>query len=158
MSQEDYQISNNIGGSRYKVMMLNPMTAADMLADLGKIFSPVLGTATTVLAGKEVSINNLLKEQLSAEVSKEIGGSVQQFFANFPKDKQREFMESLSKVTFVMTDDGKEILLSSIMNVHFRGKMKSMFTWFFFALKAQFSDFFSSLSDVTSLLEPDKTS
>ena len=75
--------------------------------------------------------------------------AVVEFFARLDKVKQREFISLLSDVTYVM-HGGKEVKLSSVLTMHFRGRIGSLYQWLGWALKVQFSDFFSRLADATN--------
>lgn len=154
MSQAQPVRSDNIDGFQYEVFMLDPLAAADMLADLSNILAPVIGAATNILATGDVSIRDILDGGIEG-IGDQLGMTLQNFFATFPKAKQREFMAQLSAISTVVMPDGATPKLNSVFKAHFRGRTMSMYKWFLFALKAQFSDFFSSVTDATSLSAQD---
>jgi len=140
--------STVIDGHSYKCLMLDPLTATDMVADLGFVFGPSLGALGGALL-KDQGNDGLKK--LMDEGGEGFGDALEkavlEFFARFDKAKQREFIGLLSEVTFVKQGD-KEVKLSSILTIHFRGRIGSLYKWLGWALKAQFGDFFSPFGDV----------
>ena len=148
MSQHDIAQSDDIDGFRYKVMMLDPLTAADIIADVGYILAPVMGALGGMLAsGKKDVIASVLDGE-DAEGSAPEGSEVAiekavlGFFERFGKAKQRELIALLSKMTLVVMPDGTEPNLEKVFAAHFRGRVRALYRWFWFALKTQFGDFF----------------
>ena len=66
------------------------------------------------------------------------------------KAKQRELFGLMIPMTMIVESDGKEPKLSANFTAHFRGRPKSMYLWFAFAMKTNFRDFFSGLDGVMS--------
>jgi hypothetical protein len=157
MAQYDGETSEDIGGFRYRVMMLDPLTAADILADLGYILAPVMGSLTGVFAkGKDDMLSKAMDGTFEDGEGSDLGESLERaiigFFDRISKEKQRELFALMAKQTMVMLPDGNEPNLSTIFNTHFRGRVKSLYLWFGFAMKVQFKDFFTGagggISDV----------
>jgi hypothetical protein len=127
--------------------MLDPLTATDMVADLGFIFGPSIGALGGALLKSDGSAAESFK-RLMDEGGEGLGGALEkavlEFFARFDKVKQREFINTLADVTYLKQGD-KEIKLSSVLTVHFRGRVAALYKWLGWALKAQFGDFFSPL-------------
>lgn len=152
MSQHDIAQSEDIDGFSYKVMMLDPLTAADIIADVGYILAPVMGALGGLLASgkKDVLASVLDGDEAGGEALEgALGGSeaaiekaVIGFFERFGKAKQRELIKLLSKMTLVVMPDGSEPGLEGIFAAHFRGRIKALYRWFWFAMKTQFGDFF----------------
>lgn len=156
MSQNDGETSEEIDGYRYRVMMLDPLVASDVLSDLGFLLAPVLGPIGGVMAKEK---GDLLETVLDGADDDDGGGSrideaiekaVMGFFDRYSKEKQRELFKIMAKQTFVIMPDGSEPLLTSVFSIHFRGRLKSLYSWFLFAMKTQFKDFFSGQDDVIS--------
>ncbi len=150
MSQNEGTVSNPIDGFRYKVYMLDPLVAADTLADLGHLLAPVAGSLGGSLAvSKGDALGTLLDGVEEGEDAQTLGlneaieRAVVGFFERFSKAKQRELFNLMMNQTSVIMPDGTEPRLSKIFSVHFKGRLKPMYLWFFFAMKVQFSDFFS---------------
>lgn len=147
MSQTDV-VEKEIDGFVYKVMMLDPLVATDLLTDIGDILAPALGAlgGAAVKSKGGDAIKNLLDgddEGTNSGMDVAFEKAVLGFFKQYSKAKQREFISLLSKVTVVETEPGKEPQLQHIFSQHFRGRIKSLYKWLAFALSVQFQDFFS---------------
>jgi len=149
MAQYDGETSEEIDGFRYRVLMLDPLKASDILADLGYLLAPVVGSLGGTLVKEK---GDLLERAMDGfgdddktSIDTAIERAVTGFFDRFSKDKQRELMDLMAKQTMVIMGDGKEPRLSDMFSTHFRGRVKSMYRWFFFAIKVQFKDFFTGL-------------
>ena len=143
MTQNKENISNDIDGYKYKVFMMDPLDAGDMIADIGKVFGPSLGA----LASGDSNTGLLDADGDS------LGKAISSFFDKVTKEKQREILSAMSKLSYVIMPDGSEPKLSSVFNAHFRGRVSSMYKWCFFAMKVQFADFFSGLETAISQLQ-----
>jgi len=135
--------TQTIDGDVYKVHMLDPLVATDLLADLGDI----LGSPLAAL-GSGIGGDDQIKALLDGGASEESFGpalerAVSEFFKRFSKGKQREIINTLAKVTFVEKGSGEAPRLDAIFAVHFRGRIGTLYKWLGFALKVQFRDFFS---------------
>lgn len=155
MSQLDGQ-TKTIGAHTYKVLPLDPMIASDMAWDVANTLSPLLAAVGGKLATeKGDSLGKLLDgveedgsgEDFSAAFERAVLG----FFTKFSKQKQREFIQVLSTVSYLCEGD-KAPRLDSIYAVHFRGKVLAQYQWLAFALRVQFADFFSELGPVINLV------
>lgn len=159
MSQQDGQISEEIDGFKYRIYMLDPMIAADIIADLGFLLAPVIGSIGGVavkergdLLGNMMDGIGDLGDGVDAEssIDSAIERAILGFFGRFSKAKQRELFNHLIPMTEIMKPDGKTPKLSAEFSMHFRGRPKAMYQWFAFAMKAQFKDFFSGLEGAMS--------
>jgi hypothetical protein len=146
MSQLDAE-TKEIDGHTYKVMMLDPLVATDLLADIGQILAPTLGAIGGVLAKEKGDTLNKMFDGFEADDDTNIDAAIEKavvgFFQRFDKAKQRELIQTLAKVTVVVMPDGKEPRLQDTFQIHFRGRLKALYQWLAFALKVQFQDFFS---------------
>ena len=147
MSQTDGATSEDIDGFRYRVLMLDPLLAADIIADLGYVLAPVLGSIGGAFA---VEKGDLLEKAMEgfddgegSSIDSAIERAVMGFFDRFSKEKQREIINIMARQTMVVMPDGNEPALKDIFSTHFRGRLKSLYRWLAFAMKTQFSDFFS---------------
>jgi len=149
MAQSDAQ-STEIDGYTYKVMMLDPLVATDLLADLGFMLAPALGALGGMLAKEKgdglAKLLDGVEKSEESDIDAAIERAVIGLFARFDKAKQRELIAILAKVTVVVLPDGKEPNLAPMLLQHFRGRVKSLYKWLGFALKVQYQDFFSGMS------------
>lgn len=150
MSQTDAQ-TKEIDGYTYEVVPVDPLVATDMLAGIGEVAGPSLGALAGALAGQknlDEGITSILDGGDSGSEPGASGASLERafllFFQRFSKEKQREFISILSKVTTVHLGAGKKLPLNTIFPTHFRGRVLSLYKWFGFAMSVQFKGFFSS--------------
>lgn len=136
MSQSDYQ-TFVVDGDTYKIGMLDPFTAFDMVHDLAKILGPSLAALASGYEQGEGDSADVKGEQLEKAITA--------FVQNVSREKQREFVHELAKITLVVKENGAEPSLLSIYPVHFRGRLAAQYKWFGAALKSQFWDFFSQV-------------
>lgn len=139
--------TTTIDGHSYKCLMLDPLVATDMVADLGHLFGPSLGALGGALLSESGGAVQKLLDEGGENFGEALEKAVSEFFSRFDKAKQREFINILSEVTFVTQGD-KEIKLNSIMAIHFRGRIGALYKWLGWALKVQFGDFFSPFGTV----------
>lgn len=146
MSQMDFE-TTEIDGYTYKVFMLDPLVATDLVTDLCKMLAPVLGPLGGILVKEKGDVLNKMLDGFEPEdntnVDKAIERAVLGFFNMLDKVKQREMIAIMSKVTVLVCDDGKEPQLTRVFSKHFQGRLKALYKWLLFALKVQFRDFFS---------------
>lgn len=157
MSQLDSQ-SKEIDGHTYKVLMLDPLVATDLLADMGQILAPTIGAIGGVFAKEKGDTLEKMFEGFDPEDKTNVDAAVEKavmgFFQRFTKEKQREFIGILMKVTIVVMPDGKEPRLQDIFAVHFQGRVFTLYKWLGFALKVQFQDFFSGINvDISRVVQ-----
>ena len=153
MSQNDGETSDEIDGFRYRVLMLDPLSAADILADLGYILAPVIGSMGGVFAKEKGDLIEKAMEGFEdgdTNIDVALEKAVMGFFDRFSKEKQRELMAIMARQTMVIMPDGKEPVLKDVFSAHFRGRIKALYRWFLFAMKVQFKDFFSGQDDAMS--------
>lgn len=144
--------------------MLDPLESADILADLGFLLAPLVGPIGGIVAKTKGDALAQMLDGFEGDDGEGFSEALDQaalgFFSRFTKEKQRELMMAMAKVTFVVMPDGKEPALNTVFKTHFRGRLKSMYAWFLFAMKTQFSDFFTgagggisqSLAQVTAAM------
>lgn len=157
MSQLDAE-TKEIDGHTYKVLMLDPLVATDLLADIGQVLAPTLGALGGILAKEKGDTLSKVLDGFEPEDNTNIDSAVEKavvgFFQRFDKAKQREFISILAKVTMVVMPDGKEPRLQDVFQIHFRGRVMSLYKWFAFALKVQYQDFFSGTSiDISRVVQ-----
>ena len=139
MSQMDCQ-ETVIDAVTYTVYMLPPKAATDMLVDIGKVIGPSLGTILDA-ASEKGGITPLLDMSVNSEFFSKAAG---QLFERMDKAVLRSMIDQLAQVSMA---DG--VKLDSTFDIHFRGRLGSMFQWLTFALKVQFGNFLSALGDAT---------
>ena len=141
-----------IDGDSYKILYLDPLTASDMLTDLSKAIAPALGAVGGKVLAKKDS-KNALDELLGGAEGEEDAQALAEAYERaimglvdrLDKATFRAMVNELAQVTSVKKGDGWPEL-KPVMAIHFRGRIKSFYKWFFAALKIQFADFFSGLS------------
>jgi hypothetical protein len=146
MSQVDYEVKE-IDGYTYKVLMLDPLLATDLLTDLCQLLAPALGALGGVLVKERGDVLQKALDGFDADEKTNIDVAFERavlgFFGRLDKAKQREWIAMLTKVTMLVLPDGKEPMLSPIFLKHFQGRVFAMYKWLAFALKVQYRDFFS---------------
>lgn len=123
MSQQDNE-SKTIDGAQYIVYMLPPRTARKILVKIVQTIAPAIsGDSDSVVRALSTVADRLNDEDLDW------------------------IMNELAKVTKVNLGGDKAPMLSGIFDAHFKGKMGVMFSWFGFALKVQYGNFWSVWGD-----------
>lgn len=164
MSQTDGS-TKTIGPDTYKVLMLDPLTASDLLLDLTSIFGPGVGAVISGIIKSPDSrgaIQQLwngvnakgkaVEEDSAAAPASEsfnvqdlLGDNLERavvdFLGRITREKQREIIDTLMGVSSVKKGE-KWPELRSVFDVHFRGRPKAMYAWLGFALSTQYKDFF----------------
>lgn len=153
MTQLDGE-SKTIDGETYKILMLDPLVASDLLVDIAKVFGPALGVVGASLLKAENSkealdqlLDGVKSEGNDAEAATEelIGDSLEKALIGLidrvEKSKLREIINIMTDVTSVQKGNDWP-KLASIFSVHFRGKIKAMYQWLAFAIRVQYRDFF----------------
>ncbi len=153
MSQIDAE-SKTIAGHTYKVLPLDPYIASDMAWDVLNTLAPLMGAMGGKLVTQEGDALGKLMEGVKAEEKnsgEDYSGAFERailgFFNRFTKKTQREFIQTLLKVSY-LSEGGKEPRLDSIYAMHFRGRLMAQYQWLAFALRVQFGDFFSEFGPV----------
>ena len=151
MTQSAVDAQKCIDGHTYVVRMLDPLTANDLLVDVSKVIGPALGAVGSSLLGSGDSKKALgelldgLKEGETPADGSALGDGVERAIVGLvdrlEKHKLREVIGILANVTAVEMSKGSPEL-SSIFDVHFRGRIKAMYQWLAFALRVQYQDFF----------------
>ncbi len=164
MSQTDGS-TKTIGTDTYKVLMLDPLTASDLLLDLTNIFGPGVSAVISGIIKSPDSRGaiqqlwagvNAKGEAVDQEDDVSAGGSlavqdllgdnleraIVDFLGRLTREKQREIINTMMGVTSVQKGE-KWPELKSVFDAHFRGRPKALYAWLGFALSTQYKDFFS---------------
>jgi hypothetical protein len=134
--------TTTIDGHTYRCLMLDPLVATDMVADLGHLLGPSLGALGGALLSDPGDGAKKLMDEGGEALGAGLEKAVVEFFSRFDKAKQREFIAQLGEVTYLVTGD-KEVKINAVLSMHFRGRVGSLYKWMGWALKVQFEDFFS---------------
>ncbi len=135
-----------IDGVTFKVLMLDPLVANDLLVDLAKSLGPALGSIGSSVLQAEDS-GNAIKALLDGSVEDNalIGAGLEKgiisLIDRIEKHKMREIISTMMEVTTVQQAD-KWPRLGTVAPILFRGRLKLMYGWLAFAVRAQFKDFF----------------
>lgn len=134
MSQKDSQ-SKEIGGHTFTVFKLPPLTAQDVLIDIGQVLAPALGQAAAAFGGDQVE--NVMDLDVD---DPRIATGLAALAKGLTKVRMRELVKTLAEVTHY---DGKP--LPKVLNEVFRGDLPLLYQWLWFALQVQFGNFTSWL-------------
>lgn len=129
MTQLDSQ-TKTIGGHEFRVFMLPPMDANDVLIDIGKTLAPALGKAANALGA--VSDEVLDMDIDNPKISSGLAALAEQI----SKEKMRELIKTMASVSHC---DGTP--LPKTMEIVFRGDLPLMYQWLWFALEVNFKNF-----------------
>ena len=138
MTQLKENISEDIDGYRYRVFMMDPLSASDMVADIGAIVGPAIAALASSSGGLDGVMDNANPESIQIAAN--------QFFSKLTKEKQRDVISKMTKLSVVIGSDGTEQKMSECFNIHFTGRLKFMYKWLLYALKVQFGDFIGGLT------------
>jgi hypothetical protein len=149
MSQLDHK-EKSIDGVNYRVRMLDPLTANDILVDLLKVVGPSLGAVASGAMKDKDGVEKLLDGLGEDAVGSEsLERAIVSLVDRMQKPQLRDLINTLSGVTEVQVG-GNWPALPEIFAVHFRGKLWAMYRWLGFALWAQYG-FSSTAGGATSL-------
>jgi hypothetical protein len=137
MSQRTSE-AKEINGVKYEVFMLPPKISLSLMEDLGKVLGPAFGALV------DRSFSSQTGDALDSEVS--FTGAAKLLFQNLEKGMMQDVILKLASVTHA---DGTP--LDKIWEVHFLGKMGSLFKWLGFALRTQYSDFLEEVGIASGL-------
>lgn len=147
MSQFDAQ-TKTIDGEEFRVLMLDPLVANDLLVDILKTAGPALAAllAPVVKAPDSgAAFRDLLDGSSGGETPAFDGEGIERAIVGLvdrlEKPKLREVISTLEGVTSVRKGDGWP-QLSTVAPMLFRGRLKLMYRWLAFALRVQYQDFF----------------
>lgn len=129
---QNHSQSTEIGGHRYTVSMLDPLTAEDLLVLVVNVVGPSIGA----VAGSVKSENEPVPREA-------IEAAIAGFCQRISKAQLREVIAMLTPVTTVEIA-GKTPALDRIFSEHFRGRLGALNRWLLFAIKVQLGDFFDS--------------
>jgi hypothetical protein len=127
VSQQNSEIKE-IEGVKYEVFMLAPSVSLDLGVEIGKVLGPAFGALIDKASATEA------KDVLDTDVN--FADAAKLLFQNLEKGMLQNVILKLASVTHA---DGTP--LDKIWEIHFRGKLGSLFKWMGFALKVQYSDF-----------------
>jgi hypothetical protein len=130
MSQLDSQ-TKTIGNHRFEVFKLPPLTAQDVLIDIGHVLAPALGKAVSVMG--EPNTANLFDLDVDDPT---ISAGITALARGITKEKMRELVNTMAGVSHC---DGKP--LPKVMEIIFRGDLPLMYQWLWFALAVNFGNF-----------------
>ncbi len=133
--------TKEINGTSYRVGMLDPLTANDILVDLGKALAPTLASLGVEVLSAENS-EEVIKKLLDGGFDAGDGfeDAILKTIDRIEKATLREIISHLATVTEIKNGD-KWPQLETVFTVHFRGKIGEMYKWMAFALKVQFGNF-----------------
>lgn len=134
MSQLDSQ-EKEIRGHTFVVFKLPPLTAQDVLIDIGQVLAPALGQAANAFGGE--GVDNVLDLDVD---DPRIAAGIAALAKGVTKQRMRELIKTMAEVTHC---DGKPLLKT--MEMTFRGDLPLMYQWLWFALQVQFGNFTSWL-------------
>lgn len=135
MGIEDQSKSKEIDEHTYTVSPLGAFPAQRLLVRIGKIIAPLAG-----------GFKGLDQEM-------DLGPAIGRLFEVATPDEIEFIIKELAKNSQV---DGK--LLSTVFDIHFRGKLLTMYKWAAFALEVNYSDFFGGLGGLANVVELAKAS
>lgn len=139
MSQMDSR-EKVIDGVTYTIYMLPPKVAMDLLVDVSKVVGPSLGALLDAAESKGNGGSVLDLDITSPTISNALGALLERV----DKKTLRSMIDQLVPVSMA---DG--VKLEGAFDIHFRGRLGSMFKWLFFALQTQFGDFIDALVGAT---------
>lgn len=127
-------------GKKFTVHMLPPRAARDILVDMTKVLAPALGAMADSKSG---NIASFLKDELKSGDSG-FSAIASALADRLDKKMLDDHMKALASVTQV---DG--VPLDKIFDAIFLGGIGTMFKWYGFALRTNFSDFIAALGNVS---------
>lgn len=150
MSQLDSK-TKQIGNHKFEVFKLDPLDAQDILIDLGQALAPALGK--TVAGAAKVADGSDVESLLDVDIEDpKVSSAITAFFKGLDKAMLRDLILRLAKVTHC---DGAK--LGDTYRVVFRGDLPLMYEWLWFALGANFGNFFGwaggAISGVTGIVK-----
>lgn len=126
--------SKQISGHVFTVAKLDPLTAQDVMIDLGQALAPAFGKAA---AGAATALGGDSLLDVDVEDPK-VSGAVTALVQGISKAKMRELVQTMASVS--TCDD---IPLAKTMAVTFRGDLPLMYEWLWFSLRVNFGNFFA---------------
>jgi hypothetical protein len=148
MSQMDGK-AREIEGHTYRVRMLDPMVASDLLVDIGKVIAPALGAIGGFALGEKDGVSKLLEGDGNGSGETVVGSAFERgvvgFVDRLEKQKLREIVETMARATALVVGPQEEPELWPLFNAHFGGRLVAMYKWLAFALEVQYADFFLAI-------------
>lgn len=130
-----------IGDAVYRVTMLDPEAAEDVVIDLFRLCGPTIAGIIGKLEGK--GLKGLMDLQINGDV---IVSALRELSSTFDKQLYREVCAKLMSVTAVSIDGKKWPRLADVQNELYRGKLQEKWKWIGFALEVNFAGFFADIS------------
>ena len=124
MSQLD-GVTKEIDGNSYTIYMLSPLLSHDLLLDLVKMVGPALGPVLDKIYGDKTE-NGLLQQSLGDDF---FSKATSMLCVGLDKKILRDVIASVTHV------DGKP--LKPVFDIHFRGRLDTMYKWMAFGIEVQ---------------------
>ena len=152
MTQQDFT-ARTIDGDTYRILMLDPMTAGDLLVDLIDIFGPsvsIVGSGILKAKDSKEVVAQLLDGINSNEsdatdaigdlVGDNLERAITGLIERMDKAKLREIIRLMCSVTSVQKGE-KWPELATVFDIHFRGRIFTMYKWLAAAVRIQYGNF-----------------
>lgn len=137
------QKTKSIDGITYRVSQVGGKRALKMFTTLAKMLAPALAKAAESMpTGGFKSLSTVDLSSLN------IGTAVEALVDRLDEPKITEIIDTLAGVTECNDGGDKWPQLSGVFDIHFAGKMSSLFKWLAFALEVQFGDFFDAFGSL----------
>lgn len=135
-----------IDGHTYRMTQLGATKGYKLFHRLVKALGPSIGhfVSAVVAKGDEASIRDV------DITSDDFLQGIKSLTSGFSEHDLDHIVSELKSQTEVSVDDtNKMISLSPVFELHFRGRLGSMFRWLGWGLKVQFADFFDAFASMT---------
>lgn len=139
---------STIGGATYEVTKLPYTPGKRLLLRLYKVAGPAFGQG---LAGALEGARTL-RDLLNAQTGVALGRAVGTLAETLTEEAFDEIVSLLADYTRVSLKAGEWMPLKSVLEVHFAGPPPEFFQWVGFALKVNYSGFFSEQGPLGPLL------
>lgn len=126
----------DLDGFTYGVTQLPAMRATKLLARLGRLAGPAL----LQLVG-DLRSGGLADADLSG-----LGETARQFFAGLTDAELESVIRELLGTVTVTTLEGKTAPVMPVFDTHFQGRLDALFRLLWFALEANYGNFFVALA------------
>ena len=139
MAQTDSQ-QTTINGHNYRVHMLDPLVASDLLVEFGQLIGPAL---------ERLGFDAKKKPDGNPESTSEAAlAAIGDVLYRLKGEQLRGVITRLGEVSYLVKGDRDVQLAENVVREHFRGQLPAMYQWLVFAVKTNFSDFFGSMGPV----------
>lgn len=124
--------SKEIGGVVYEVQQLPARRALRLVARLGKVVAPLLGSVS--------------KGGSKALLDLDLGAALADVFEKVTPDEQDALLAELFASTTIVEPSGAKAPFWSVIDTRMQGKVLDVYLVAAFALEVNFADFFDALS------------